>query len=121
MNPMYARTANLLLSSWLVVSAFAWPHARPQLENAVVVGALCFVFALVAVVHSPARWWNVVLGAWLVVSFVVLPDRVWTDLHNAVVGAALCAFALVPTPGWQAPVTLEQRLRQISDAVAHAR
>lgn len=118
---MYARTASILLASWLVVSAFAWPHPHLQLENALVVGSLGFVAAMVAVVHSPARWWNVLLGAWLAVSFLFLPDHLLTDVHNLIAGAAMVAFGLVPTPGWQPTVTLGERLREVADAVAHAR
>jgi hypothetical protein len=121
MSVMYARTANVLLGSWLVVSAFVWPHTRPQLDNTVIAGILCFAVALVAVVHSPARRWNLLLGAWVVVSSVVLPGHLLTAVHNALVGAAMFALALVRTPGWQPPVTLENRLREVANGLARAR
>ncbi len=69
---LWARTANLLLSGWLVISAFAWDGGATRV-NAAVVGYLVFVFTLLATAFDGIRALNTLLGVWLLVSVWLLP------------------------------------------------
>ncbi len=71
---LWARTANLLLSGWLVVSAFAWDGGATRV-NAAVVGYLVFVFTLLATAFDGIRALNTLLGVWLLVSVWLLPPH----------------------------------------------
>lgn len=68
-----ARIVDLLVGVWLIVSAFLWPHAGEQFDNACTVGALTAAISAAAFVRPPARYVNSVLAVWLLVSTWVLP------------------------------------------------
>lgn len=119
---MLARVFNLLLGQWLIISAFVWPHEHPQLENTIVVGVLCSAIAFFAVIHPPVRRWNMLLAVWLIASTWAMPHHPGTIANNIVVALAMFGLALVRSaPPVERPLTLDERLRIIADAMARSR
>jgi len=101
---LWARTANLLLSGWLIVSAFAWDGAGAPRTNAALVGYLVFVFSLVATVRDRARVLNTLLSLWLVVSVWLLPaTHPAMRVNTLLVGGAMFLFSLVSKRGRVGP------------------
>jgi len=98
---MGARAMNLSVGFWLFLSAFLWPHGRPQTINAWVVGMLSVTFALAGLKQWPnARYANWVLGGWLIVSSFLLPGtRPLTAVNHVVFGAIMAALASLPRIG----------------------
>jgi hypothetical protein len=95
----WARVGNLVLGGWLLVSAFAWPHAPAQRVNAAIVGLLVFASALAAVTSAQMRHANTALGAWLFVSTLALPGpATGTEWNNVVVAAAIFCLSLIGPP-----------------------
>ncbi|HET7752954.1 MAG TPA: hypothetical protein VFK85_03510 [Anaeromyxobacteraceae bacterium] len=115
---MIARTLNLLVGSWLFLSAFVWRHPDPQFTNTWLVGLLCAVIAVAAVSYPRARYWNVLLSAWLVFSTLWLPHLRPTVWNNIIVALAMLAFALVPSPEAEHKPTLDERLQAVANAIA---
>ena len=105
-----ARIVSLMLGVWLVVSAFAWPHARVQMTNTWVVGAMSAIFALVAMALPWLHYANTLLAIWLFVSTWALPGfHAQTLWNNVLVSVAMFVVSLVP---WDrqaaAPPTLDR-------------
>jgi hypothetical protein len=95
---------NVVLGSWLFVSAFLWAHSPAQQANTWVSGALCAAFALTAIALPWARYLNSVLAIWIFVSTWAMPvDRLGTLWHNALVAIAIFVVSL--TPSGQSPNT----------------
>jgi hypothetical protein len=90
-----ARLINMVLGTWLLASAFLWPHAAGQFRNSWSAGSLCIVVAALARSVPPLRYANTVLGLWLVIATVAgarISDlTVW---NNVLVGAAIAAVSL---------------------------
>lgn len=96
---LWARTANPLLSGWLVVSAFAWVGGA-SLVNAAVVGYLVFVFTLLATALDGVRGLNTLLGLWLLVSVWVLPPAgALMRFNTGGVAVLVVALSLVSSRG----------------------
>ncbi len=96
---LWARTANLLLSGWLVVSAFAWDGGG-SLVNGAVVGYLVFVFTLLATAFDGLRALNTLLGLWLLVSVWVLPPAsALMRFNTAGVAVLMVLISLVSSRG----------------------
>jgi hypothetical protein len=93
------RILNVILGGWLLVSAFAWPHAQAQRTNTWVVGLISVLFALAAMTLPRARYFNTALAVWLVISTAaVLPFRTpGTTLNNTLVAIAIFVLSLVPS------------------------
>jgi hypothetical protein len=93
-----ARTANLLISGWLFLSGFLWPHTDLSRLDTWAVGALGALFAALAITEDWARRVNTVLSAWLFASVFVIPDmNAGTRWHNAVVALVMLTLSLVPS------------------------
>jgi hypothetical protein len=94
---MGARAVNVALGLWLFLSAFLWPHNRPESVNAIVVGMAAVTAALAAL--GGLRWCsyvNATLGGWLIVSALFLPRASMATFWNHVfvgLGLALFGFA----------------------------
>ena len=73
------RDLNVLLGMWLFFSAFLWPHPYAQMVNTWILGVLCVVFSVVAMIQPPARYLNTVVGLWVFVSAWALP---WARLSE---------------------------------------
>ena len=115
---MLARTLNLLLGQWLILSAFIWRHDHPQFTNTLLVGVLCTGVAFFAVSYPSARRWNMLLAAWLLVSTLLMPHQPLTAWNNALVAIAVFALALVHGREPPRALTLDERLRVVADAMA---
>lgn len=94
---MSPQLVNILLGVWLFISAFLWPHAPPELTNTWILGALCVVFAFVALSVDWFRFFNTALAIWLFISAFALPTvsrgTVW---NNALVAIAIFLLSLAP-------------------------
>jgi hypothetical protein len=95
------RVINVILGIWLFISAFAWPHTQAQLTNTWILGALCVVFALVAMGVPWVRYLNTLLAIWLFISAWALPtSSAGTIWNNVLVAIAIFVVSLIPTePG----------------------
>ena len=99
---MTARVANIGFGVWLMVSAFLWQHSTDQRVNAVAVGALVALLALLARRGRPwARPANMLLAGWLMLSVLVLrPAEATTAVNHLFVGLAILSMALLPSLPW---------------------
>jgi hypothetical protein len=90
---MWKRVLVIMLGTWLVFSAFAWPHAPPQAINAGLVGAGLIVFGALSYFYRWARAAVVALAVWLFV-FTILggPATRLTFWNNGL--CALVVFVL---------------------------
>ena len=93
----WPRYANLLLASWLFVSAFAWPHSREACAAAWISGAMIGMNAFAAIWASPVRFFNVILGGlalvWQAAAAIHEPTA---RLNGIVVSGLVIALSLVP-------------------------
>ncbi|MGH7438733.1 MAG: SPW repeat domain-containing protein [Polyangiaceae bacterium] len=96
------RLFEILVCTWLVISAFAWPHTFAQMTNTWIVGVIGAVVALVGLfADARARYANTVLAVWLFISVFALPGAergtVW---NNVIVAFVLFLLSLsVPQGG----------------------
>jgi hypothetical protein len=91
-----ARGINVLLGSWLFLSAFLWEHGGAQRTNTAIVGVLIASLALVAMSAPAVRWLNTILSFWLFVSVWALPHHsLATMFNNAVVALVVLEVTLV--------------------------
>jgi uncharacterized membrane protein len=106
---LWARAANLLLAGWLMVSAFALRPGHTGRVNALLMGYLVFVFALVATSVDGVRLLNTLLGLWLLTSAWILPMTDGMRWSTGLVGAAVVTLSLVSKAGRFAPAQLTHR------------
>jgi len=92
-----ARIVQIAAGAWLVISAFLLPHTAATSTNSVAVGALCILFALVALLAPDMRWLDLGLSGWLAFSslfFYRLPaPTLW---NNIIVALVVFLAALLP-------------------------
>lgn len=90
-----ARVVNMVLGTWLLTSAFLWPHDATRFRTSWSVGALCIVVAALARSAPSLRYGNTILGVWLTLS-TLLGSTVsaLTTWNNTLVGAAIVVFSL---------------------------
>jgi hypothetical protein len=92
-----ARAVNMVLGTWLLTSAFLWPHAAGQFRLSWSVGALCIVVAALARTVPPLRYGNTMLGLWLTITTLLGPTLTsLTTWNNSLVGAAILVVSLFP-------------------------
>ena len=98
---MRARTVNGMLSFWLFLSIFVWPHSRFQVVNTWLVALGVMSVVLLALSAVPrVRFLNAALGFWLsATALLTITSDSFTSLHNFVVGLTIAAFAVVPDIG----------------------
>jgi hypothetical protein len=99
------RIVNVIIGVWLFISAFVWPHTQQQMNNTWICGALCVVFALIAMAVPWVRYLNTLLAIWLFISAWALPaghpGTVW---NNVLCSIAIFIVSLVPSvPSTTAP------------------
>jgi hypothetical protein len=96
--PNWARYTTALVSAWLVVSAFAWPHSVVLGQVTWITGALMFATAVAAMAFPVFRWAHTALAAWLFLATVWLPNvsaaTVW---NNVLVAGVVFTLALFPS------------------------
>ena len=98
---MRARTINGMLSFWLFLSIFVWPHSRFQVVNTWLLALGVMTTAILAISAAPrARFLNAALGLGLAATalLTIKSDR-FTSLNNFVVGLTIAAFAVVRDVG----------------------
>lgn len=105
-DPNYARAryANFALGSWLIASAFIWPHFEESRANTWIVGALICLSSVIALRNPAFRWGNTLLAGWLFASTLLLirPLAATTLWNNLLVAAIVFTFSLVAS-GARAP------------------
>jgi hypothetical protein len=94
----WPRYVNLLLSAWLFVSAFAWPHSRDACAAAWIMGACMGMNAFAAIWASPARFFNVVLGGISLAWQAAAAENQPLAFTNGVgVSLLVIVFSLIPS------------------------
>lgn len=92
---MSIRIFNVLMGTWLFISAFMWPHSPLEAAFTMACGGLSVVFALATIYYGGFRYLNAGLAVVLFTSTVVLAGwRGPTMWHNAIVAIALFVLAL---------------------------
>jgi hypothetical protein len=91
---MSARIFNVLLGTWLFLSAFAWPHTAAQGVVTMAAGALTVVTALVSIYYARVRYLTALLAVLLFVASLVAGRMGQTFWHNAVCAIAIFIAAL---------------------------
>lgn len=87
---------NLLLCTWLLISAFVLPHTPLSAAHAAVTAFLVALFAFLAAGKPASRFVITVLGAILGASALLLFGvSLATAVNNAIVGALLFTLSLV--------------------------
>lgn len=104
-NSAAARWVNIVLGVWLFISAFLWSHTPAERTNTWILGALCVIFAVIALSAPAARWLNTALSIWLFISVWALPHQsLATMWNNAIVAIVVFAASLVPGAGERRPL-----------------
>jgi hypothetical protein len=95
---MVRRVLDLSLGFWLLASAFMWPHGAAHFVNAVLVGGLLVVVALIrSTRREQARPASTALAIWLFVANIVLPGTTLpTAWNHALVAVLVFLISLVP-------------------------
>jgi hypothetical protein len=93
---MTARIFNVLIGTWLFLSAFAWPHNSAQGFTALICGALTVLFTLATTYAAGARYLTALTAAVLFMAAVAFRTR-WdaTFWHNAIIAVAIFAAAVL--------------------------
>ena len=93
---MSARVFITMVSSWLLVSGFAWPHSRMELLNIIAVGVLAPVLAWVSTTKEWARYGSAAAGIWLIITTLRFgTERPLTVVHNLIMGASIFVASLL--------------------------
>jgi len=86
-----------VVSAWVLVSAFLWPHTTAEFTNTWVVGLLALVFSVAGTALPWARYVTAVLALWLFVSSWLLSTQMAGTVWNNVLSAiAIFVMAFVP-------------------------
>lgn len=97
---MTARIFNVLIGTWLAVSAFAWPHNRPGFGFALVCGVLTAVLAIGTLYSKFARYLNALVAIVLVIStMTMVSSRDPTYWNNTICGVAIFVSGLIGGSG----------------------
>lgn len=92
---MTARIVNVLIGTWLFLSAFGWPHSPAQGMTALVCGALTLLTALLSIYYPRVRYLTALIAVVLFVGSLATAGRYdRTFWHNAVVAIAIFVVAL---------------------------
>ncbi len=92
--PRYITSA---AGAWLFLSGLFWTHLVGQRANALIVGPLMLIVAIVAIGTPKVRFANAVLALWLFFSSVFLPVYRYTEWNNVIVAVVVFVFSLVPS------------------------
>jgi hypothetical protein len=93
---MTARIFNVLIGTWLFLSAFTWPHQSAQGFSALVCGALTVLFALATIYLPNVRYLTAATAVLLFITSIASAMRLdRTFWHNAVIAIAIFVAALL--------------------------
>ena len=96
MTNKVARYVNMVLGSWVLLSAFVWRHDGVQFLATVLAGAVVVAIAPFGLFAARARILTLASGAALAAAALLLPHQsMATTWNNAIVGVAIAAVALV--------------------------
>lgn len=97
---MSARIFNVLVGTWLFLSAFAWHHTTPQGMTALICGALAVLLSLASMYVPGLRYLLAVVAVILFVTSLATADHYdRTFWHNSIMAIAIFVGALVaPNP-----------------------
>ena len=108
---MSARILNVLLGTWLVISAFAWRHSPVQFWAALICGAVTIVLTLASFYTPGLRYLIAVFAVMLFVeSITAAAGFRRTSWHDAIIAGAIFVAAMLD----RAPA--RERHRQVSHA-----
>lgn len=103
---MIALLSKLVVSTWLLISAFVLPQTGASMWNILAVACL---FAAVAFVTLAApgrpgiRWWGAALAVWLLVSTMVVPqEALATVLHDVAMAMLMAVTTFFLPARWAA-------------------
>lgn len=103
---MFALLSKLVLSTWLLVSAFVLAQTPASAWNVLVVACLAAAVAFLtfAMPGRPGvRWWGAALAAWLLVSAMVLPQAsLGTVIHDVVMAMLMAVTTFFLPASWAA-------------------
>jgi len=91
---MSARIFNVLLGTWLFLSAFAWPHTTAQGMVTLAAGALTVLTALVSIYYPRVRYLTAMLAILFFVASLATAGMSQTFWHNAVCAIAVFIAAM---------------------------
>jgi hypothetical protein len=88
----------LVIGIWLIISAFAWPHALTEQTNAWIVGMLIALAAVVSMFAPSVRYIATLLSIWLFFSAIAFtsPDG-GTPWHDVIAAIVVFLVSLIPT------------------------
>lgn len=93
---MTTRIFNVLIGTWLFLSAFAWPHSTPQGMTALVCGALTVLLSLATMYFGGIRYLTAVVAVILLVTSLATAEHLdRTFWHNSIMAIAIFVGALV--------------------------
>jgi hypothetical protein len=99
-----ARYLNLALATWLMISAYLWPHSEAQFLMTVLVGAVVAIVAPFEVGSRRVRQITMAAGGALLLSAFALPRASTLTLwHNALLGAVIAGIAFFGPPHGKVP------------------
>jgi hypothetical protein len=92
---MTARIFNVLIGTWLFLSAFAWPHSHGQFLATVICGAVTVLVSLASIYFGGLRYFVAVIAVMLFVTSVTSATR-WdtTFWHNGIVAISIFVAAM---------------------------
>ena len=93
----WPRYVNLLLGTWLFISAFVWPHSRDASAASWIMGASIAMNAFASIWAPPARYFNTVLGV-LSLGWHLTAAALHTPtlVHGAVISGFVILLSLIP-------------------------
>ena len=97
---MSVRIFNVLVGTWLFLSAFAWTHTTPQGMTALICGALTVLLSLASMYVPGLRYLLAVVAVILFVTSLATANHFdHTFWHNSIMAIAIFVSALIaPTP-----------------------
>jgi len=93
---MTGRIFNVLIGTWLFLSAFGWPHSPAQGLTALICGALTLLTALVSIYYPRVRYLTATIAVVLFVASLATaaPRYDLTFWHNAIFAIVIFLIAL---------------------------
>ena len=93
---MSARIFNVLIGTWLFLSAFGWPHSPAQGMTALICGALTLLSALASIYYPRVRYLTATIAVVLFVASLATaaPRYDLTFWHNAIFAIVIFLIAL---------------------------
>jgi hypothetical protein len=94
-----ARYVNMVLGTWILISAYLWPHTGGQFMITIFAGAVVALLAPFEVGYRWVRRINLAMGGLLVLTALTLPRMSMATLwHNVIAGIALVLVSFFGPP-----------------------